>query len=220
MTPDSCDAAGFLRLLQLADSALPIGAVAHSFGLETMIADGALAVATLEPFLGAWLEEAGALEAAWCLEAAGLESIGAWISLNRTISAMKPARETRDASIVLGRRFLELAAALTEDPSLAELIAAGCDVHLAAAFGRTARALRATPETAAAAYLHQSLAGLISACQRLLPLGQRQASLILWRLKPAILAAVERATGATCFQPALEIASMRHPALTTRLFVS
>jgi urease accessory protein len=215
----SPDVPAFLRLLQLADSALPVGAAAHSFGLETLTTNGDLTVAGLELFLRAWLEEAGALEATWCLEAARIESVTHWVRMNQTISAMKPARESREASMVLGRRFLDLASALMEDPALVELAAAGCEVHLAAAFGRTGRALGADPQTAAAAYLHQSLAGLISACQRLLPLGQRQASLLLWKLKPFILSTVD-SPSPTCFLPALEIASMRHPGLPTRLFVS
>jgi urease accessory protein len=219
------DALGFLRLLQLADSALPIGAAAHSFGLETLAAEGVLDTEQLPDFLRAWLEETGTLESTWCLQAAVILDVARWIDLNRTIAATKPARESRAASAVLGRRFLELAAELTGHALLAEFARAACDMHLATAFGAAGRALAIGPETAAAAYLHQSLAGLVSACQKLLPLGQRHASQLLWDLKPFILASVRRAAGdpfdaAACFVPAIEIASMRHPWLSTRLFVS
>jgi len=220
------DALGFVRLLQLADSALPVGALSHSFGIETMTAEGTLDPGRLPDFLAAWLEETGTLEAAWCLQAAGVYDRrvrASWTDLNLTIAAMKPARESRAASAVLGRRFLDLACELTGNPLLGELARASCDIHLAAAFGAAGRALSVAPEAAAAAYLHQSLAGLIAACQKLLPLGQRRASRLLWDLKPAILDAVQRAddpSAARCFAPAIEIASMRHPWLTTRLFVS
>jgi urease accessory protein len=219
------DALGFIRLLHLADSALPIGAAAHSFGIETLAAEGALDTARLPDFLRAWLEETGTLEASWCLQAATTLDLSQWIDLNSTIAAMKPAREGRAASAVLGRRFLDLAAGLTNHPSLGQFASAPCDIHLAAAFGAVGRALAIGPETAAAAYLHQSVAGLVSACQRLLPLGQRHASRLLWDLKPLTLASVRRAAGdpfdaAACFVPAIEIASMRHPWLSTRLFVS
>ena len=77
------------------------------------------------------------------------------------------------------------------------------------------------------AYLQQSLAGLVSACQRLLPLGQSQASRISWQLKPTLLSVVEQSTSVamnsddiTLFTSLLDVGSMRHPNLTTRLFIS
>jgi urease accessory protein len=65
---------------------------------------------------------------------------------------------------------------------------------------------------------------LISACQRLMPLGQTQASTLLWRLKPTMLDALTHSDqpfeDATLFTTLMEVGSMRHPLLTTRLFIS
>src|SRR5216683_3282336 len=58
-----------LRLMHLADSALPIGSLAHSFGLESLVARELLSVAGLPEFLRGFLEEAGVLEAVFCREA-------------------------------------------------------------------------------------------------------------------------------------------------------
>src|ERR1700675_1964930 len=62
----------FLRLPHLADSAFPIGALAHSFGIESLASAGVLAPANLETFLRGYLEEAGVVEAVFCREAAPL----------------------------------------------------------------------------------------------------------------------------------------------------
>ncbi len=77
------------------------------------------------------------------------------------------------------------------------------------------------------AYLQQLLTGLVSASQRLLPLGQSQASQLIWQLKPTLLTVTERSKEVATHMdemslctPMMEIGSMRHPYLETRLFIS
>src|SRR5271156_3777370 len=102
-TPGS--ALGFLQLLHLADSALPVGAAAHSFGLEGLVVENGLEVAGLFSFFQSYLEEAGRLEAVFVYAGYDAASVEQWQRLNERLSAMKPARETREASLRLGKRL-------------------------------------------------------------------------------------------------------------------
>ena len=74
-----------------------------------------------------------------------------------------------------------------------------------------------------AAFLRQSAAGLVAACQKFMPLGQSHAATIQWQLYDLIDSLARERTGpasATAFAPLVEIASMQHPYLPVRLFIS
>jgi urease accessory protein len=231
---------GYLQLLHLADSALPIGALAHSFGLETLVSRGLLKVSNLEMFLLGYLEESGMAEAVFCREAFRLASDNEgfpaerWRRLNLTLNAMKPAREARSGSAALGRNFLMAVSALGDFPfirSAVEVANKGSNqnhphvIEHSPAFGFIGGALEFSEESVVLAYLHQSVASLVSACQRLMPLGQSEATRILWNTKPAMIETAERSQSThlddvCCFNPLLDWGAMEHPVLGTRLFIS
>jgi len=225
-----------LRLLHLADSALPIGSLAHSFGLETLVSAELLQVGDLPEFLHGYLQEAGTLEAVVCREAFQLTlaegdefPVARWIEINDFLSAVKPARESRAASATLGRNFLHATLGVDNSSVLTEARLASFQsaspIHQSAAFGLVSGALGFEETRTVLAYLHQMSACMVSACQRLMPLGQTEATRILWNLKPAM---VEIAAGSasltletvSCTMPLLDWGAMEHPALATRLFIS
>jgi urease accessory protein len=244
---------GELRLLHLADSALPIGGLAHSFGLESLVAQGLLGAKELPEFFLGFLEEAGMAEAVFCREGFRLAAEqgrwsgqvdGAtdksvsngprrlqklWVELNDRVSAMKPARESRMGSAALGRNFLAAVVGLGDFAIVREALAASQQarslIHHGPAFGLAGGALGFEEGRTVLAYLHQSIASLVSACQRLMPLGQSAATKILWDLKPVMLQMAKHSAecaldDAHCFLPLLDWGAMEHPGLTTRLFIS
>ncbi|HLY27263.1 MAG TPA: urease accessory UreF family protein [Aggregatilineales bacterium] len=226
----------WLKLMQITDSALPIGTLSHSFGLETLIAEGLLSVERLPLFIRDYFVEAGRVEGICCLNAYDLlaanntlEFDSQWLSLNYQLDALKLARESREASAALGRRFLQLAIGLDSQPILERALAVNksqaSHTHHCAAFGLTCGAWAIPPELAVAAFLQQSLVTLVSVCQRLLPLGQTDASHLIWEMKWAIAEVAQQCLDRNSlippmFAPLLEVASMRHPDLSTRLFIS
>ena len=224
-----------LRLTQLLDTTFPIGAAAHSLGIETLTTEGILTTPRLATFLQDYLAEIGAQEGLFCRLAHGILLSPVfdadWLDLNRRVSAFKLAREPRKASAMMGKRFLQMVCTLENAPQLQRAYSLALEsqvaIHHATAFGLTAAFLEIDADLAIATYLQQATLSLISASQRLLSLGQGQAAQILWDLKPSLLAATVKSADSNpegaasySFPGLVEMAGMRHPALPMRLFIS
>jgi urease accessory protein len=211
-----------LRLLQLSDSQFPVGAFAHSNGLEAYAADG-LEADGLERLLRSELELGwGRLDvAAWALawrtpELADLRELG------EELSAWKPVPGLRETSLRLGLRTLRLATRLWEGlDDLAELEAP----HQALVAGAIARRLSIPRREGALAYAHTGLLAALAAATRCMPLSPERAQEIAVALHPAVAAAADRALreprahlwSAT---PGVDLAAHRQRFLRTRLFQS
>jgi urease accessory protein len=224
----------FLTLLQFSDGLFPAGGFAHSFGLETYVQDGRVRDRRdLERFIAAHLDgSAGPADAAAAAIAVGLarrDDPRAWLALDARLDAMKTVPEFRAGSRQMGRQALRIAAGLGDDPFLARLARAVDDeqaaAHHATVFGASAGRSGADPEQAAAAYLYATAALLVGAGLRLIALGQLDGQRVLAGMRGRIERLAAAAAIATpddlwSFNPALEIAGIRHASLDMRLFRS
>jgi urease accessory protein len=224
----------FLGLLQFADGLFPSGAYAHSLGLETYVAAGAISgMEGVEAIVRAHLAgSAGPADTVAMANAIAAQQAGALapcLLIDRHLDAFKPAAEARAASRQMGRQTLRIAADLLDQPLLSEFCAAArrdlTPGHHAVAFGMVAGACEWPPLAAALAYLHATAVAMSGAALRLLPLGQLEGQRMLHRLAPLIARLAQEAIDRPLaemmtFAPELEIAAMRHATLEARLFRS
>jgi urease accessory protein len=224
-----------LRLLQIADSALPIGGYTHSWGLEAVVARGSVRDAeTLERWTRRWLRASlgpfeGILVASSC-RAARAGRAGDLAALNRYAEVSIVAPSIRRASREMGQQLLALGATwawsaaglavLTGQPA-AEVEA----WHHPIAFGMLGAVADCEPEVVLAAYLHQAALGMIGAGVRAIPVGHTHGQQVLAYLHDdirelaATLAGREPETaGAGC--PSYEVLCDEQTHLCARMFRS
>jgi urease accessory protein len=223
-----------LSLLQFSDGLFPVGAYAHSFGLETYIQNGQVgdaagAQATIRAYLAGAMAHSDAVAAVNALDAAAMSDLAVCVQLDETLEAMKTATELREASRQFGRQTLQIASAILNDPLTLEFsrlvqskLTPG---HHAVAYGIVGAAQGWNRDDAPRAYLYSCASSMVAAAVRLIPLGQVQGQIIISNLLPLIdslAVEVEQMSvfEMTSFAPALEIASMRHARLDARLFRS
>ena len=231
----------FLGLLQFSDGLFPVGSYAHSFGLETYVADGSIRDTDgVQAFLLSYLQGSIAPTDAVAVLAsrnAALAQTSArmddCVAIDRLLDATKTAAELRNASRQMGRQVLRIAVSL-DGPFVLDGLTAGLfravesdeiPGHHAMAFGIAGAALAWRETEMVRAYLYSTCAGIISSALRLLPLGQVAGQRILWALNPHIANLAEEVQGKDMrdiwsFAPGIEIASMRHANLDARLFRS
>lgn len=210
-----------LRLQQIFDSQFPVGAFAHSGGVETYAAlGGGLAelreVLDAQIALGWGRSELAAAHLAWRAEKGDCPLF----PLARDVDALKVVPAARHASIGLGRRTLELLRRLYPD--------AAVDVdppHHAVVIGAAGRRLGIDLRDLLLAYAHSLAMGTLTAALRCMTISPAQAQLLLGEAHGDLARAVDRALEDpeaalfTC-TPALDIRSHEQAFLRTRLFQS
>ena len=222
----------FLTLFQITDSFFPSGSFVYSWGLETYVHEGMIYDRKeFQKFLEAYFTgfmakgDAVILKLSW--EAAQREDWGALLRLDRLTHSLKLARELREGSLHTGRQILKVMSKLQTLPILerfAEGVEAGRNwVHHPVVFGLLCGALGVEQADSVSSYLYQSLSSLVSAGVRLIPLGHMDGQRSIEEMKPLIQRISKSLAGMgeediSFFAPGLEIRSMRHEHLYTRLF--
>lgn len=234
-----------LLALQQADSFFPGGAVAWSWGLETLVADGRLGIAEAQPvrrrqrdrdrsaevrgFVEGQLRHRWAsfdrafLCAAW--HAAG--DIPALMALDAQIEALTLAEELRQGSRRVGQSLLGVHVALgTADAGVYQrhVLNGETPGHLPVVQGLLWQRLGMDIGHSQLAGAHALCTGLVSAAVRLGVMGHIDAQRVLTDIQPLLLAVLAQPVpdiaDACGFTPMAEIAVMRHETQDLRLFAN
>lgn len=214
-----------LVLLQLCDSALPIGGYSHSWGLETWVQREALKTAPeVEGVIRTLLiSSMGPQDGIACALAHQYRKAGSFEDfqrLNQYLTASRWSIEPATASVALGQRLKNLALKLGWSAHFPE-----GEYHHAAVFGWLSGALEIPAHDAVAGYLFSSVNSLVSACVRLIPLGHTDGQKILLALQETIQRQTTHCLKAELedlggFAPLQEWACEEHRKLYSRLFQS
>ena len=207
--------------MQMFDSQFPVGAFAHSGGVETYAALGG-SVPELRQILNAQIELGWGRSdlAAACLAWRSAETPEMLTALAQMLDALKVVPSVRDASLGLGRRTLDLVRRLYPDAAIDM-----ARPHHAVVVGATARRLGVEARDLLLAFAQSLAMGTLSAAIRCMPVSPAQAQELLVEAHPRISLAVEQAMADpegslfTC-TPALDIRSHQQAHLHTRLFQS
>jgi urease accessory protein len=176
-----------LRLLQIADSALPISGYTHSWGLEAAVARGLVHdPETLERWTGRWLRTSlGPLEGvlvASAYRSALAEAVADVLALNELAEASIVPPSTRTASREMGEQLLALGATWAWSAAgLAAYTRPGPPDgwHHPVTFGLLGALAGGEPADVLTAYLHQAALGMIGAGVRAVPVGHTHGQQVL-----------------------------------------
>lgn len=234
----------WLSLQMLLDSALPIGAFAHSYGLECLVQDGCVMDGTgLRAYIEGMIRHCWATSDLMVVKAiydgdtgrrgGSPEALEAALPyacrVEELVHLQRLAPETRDGIEKTGRRLLKLAPELFPELDaklLTEAIRTFASLGtFPFVYAALCRLLGVPLIRAAEGYLYASVVTCVNAGLRLLPMGQSEGQRIIASLLPVVREAWNAVAdndplavyGA---MPLSELAMIRHETLYSRLFMS
>ena len=208
-----------LTLTQWLSPAFPIGSFAYSHGLEQAVQAGWVHDAQS---LSDWLRDildagSGKTDAIWIFLASKAGTEADILNLDAQARAYAPGYEREREAVRQGEAFSRVTSEVwaLDLPSLT----------LPVALGRAARLLQLDVSAVVTLYLQSFAGNLVSAAQRLMPIGQTAGQQVLSDLTPLFLKVARQAETAHIEDIASsaflsDIASMQHETLEPRLFQS
>ncbi|WP_257350385.1 urease accessory protein UreF [Pseudalkalibacillus decolorationis] len=223
-----------LHLFQIHDSAFPIGSYTQSFGMETYIQQNLITtkqelVDYCKSYLFYNLACGDAILVKESHQAAENKDYDKLVYLEQICNGMKLARELRSGSIKMGKQFLQTVLPLGESELMKEWKSRFDDKeikgHYAVLYGIYTASHGIDKEKTVSRFLYASINGLIQNAVRAVPLGQNSGVQALYELLSLIEEAgncVMNYTLDDLYNNALgiEMASMKHEYLFSRLFIS
>ncbi len=221
-----------LRLLQVTDSAFPVGGFAFSHGIEWLVQrGGATDEARLRDSLRVYVQQVvggQALPAA--LAAARTKTLDAARRIDVRLDASILPEAEREAGRLMGERLLVGATESFGGPGATSLLRAVRDGtapgQYATAFGVIARD-QVVPEATMLAALGSSMVGAVAqSAVRLTVIGQTAAARLIASAAPDLEVAIEQAMArgrrltVGAFAPGLDLAGLLHHTLPFRTFAS
>lgn len=218
--------------MQLSGGTFPTGCFNHSYGLETYIQTRKInKAAEVEHILQTILEVNIHFDAVFvkeAYEAAHQDDSLRLDELQQLYSAAKIPRESLEASLKTGRSLLigvEKLHAGDYHPFIKKVPGISAYYHYAIAYGIVAAKLNLPLWETLQTYLFSGMISLVSVATRIMPLGQNESQLVLYRLGKQLadyplMVDDLNLENINSFSPGLEIASMKHETLYTRLCMS
>jgi urease accessory protein len=229
----STDDGALYHLLTWLSPSYPVGAFAHSSGIEWAVEAGWITDrASLEAWLDAVLTEGAgwndAVLFAYAYRAATAGDRPALGAMAELAGAVHPAAERRLESLAQGEAFRRIALATVPEAQAAAIAhCTGDDLAYPIAVASLAAGHAIALQAALTAYLHALIANLVSAAQRLVPLGQTDGQKAILALALMVAKTVQRAAALPPGDPfpflgsatwMADLAAMAHETQYTRLF--